>query len=52
MNEEMLGYLVDRIATLSARHQEYTDYGNYTLAAIQSILIDELQDLLDKFTTV
>lgn len=52
MSEEMMDYLIDRIAALDARHREYADHGNYTLAAVQSILIDELQGLLDKFTTV
>ena len=51
MNEEMMTYLVDRIATLDEKHREYADQGNYTLAAVQSILMDELQILLDKFTT-
>ena len=52
MSEEMMTYLIDKIADLDARHREYADNGNYILAAVQSILMNELQALLDKFTTV
>lgn len=52
MNEEMMTYLTDRIAFLDERCREYTDCGDYTLAAVQGILMIELEVLLDKFTTV